>query len=75
MTVLHYLNIFLIGGGGGGWIPFKPLKPIKIPKNSVPCKSHCDNPCGESNGMCCEYTKTGNCDMTEIDGKCYCGTD
>mmetsp|Transcript_7770 Transcript_7770/g.7842 ORF Transcript_7770/g.7842 Transcript_7770/m.7842 type:complete len:268 (-) Transcript_7770:214-1017(-) len=63
------------GGGGGGFEPFKPFKPIKVPKNSTPCKEVCDNPCGQSDGRCCDYTPKGNCDMTTIDGKCYCGGD
>ena len=62
------------GGGGGGWEPFKPLKPIKIPEHSVPCKAHCENACGYSNGLCCDYTAKGDCDITTIDDKCYCGT-
>ena len=68
------LSLSLLGGGGG-WEPFKPFKPIKIPEHSTPCKAHCENACGYSNGMCCDYSAKGNCDMTEIDGKCYCGTD
>ena len=75
---LSFLSSFVFspypGGGGGGWEPFKPLKPIKIPEHSVPCKAHCDNACGYSNGLCCDYTAKGDCDITTIDDKCYCGT-
>jgi hypothetical protein len=68
-------TLLLVLPGGGGWEPFRPFKPIKIPEHSVPCKAHCENACGYSNGMCCDYSASGDCDMTTIDGKCYCGTD
>ena len=61
--------------GNGGWIPFKPFKPIKIPENAVPCQKKCVHACGYSNDLCCEATKSGNCDITTVNNKCYCGTD
>ena len=62
------------GGGGGGW-GWKPIEPIKVPKDSTPCKRKCDNPCGYSNSKCCEPSPSGSCDITTINDKCYCGAD
>ena len=56
------------------WLPFNP---IKVPENGTPCKKECKHACGwsQSNGesVCCETSPSGGCDMTQINGECFCG--
>jgi len=58
------------------WLPFPPFEPIKVPDNATPCKAHCDHPCGwsQSDGvsLCCEPSRSGQCSMSQSNGKCYC---
>jgi hypothetical protein len=62
------------GGWGAGWGGSgQPVGPIRVPESSTPCKTSCDNACAYSSQYCCESSASGTCDLTLIDGVCYCG--